>query len=226
MSVSDAPLDRVLLEAVSAFATGGLSVGLSGELEPFGKYVLAALMLAARRAWTTCTMTNEDVAYRTRVEVGQVAEVEDTAAVEATLIASRALLGVVARSLTGVLQEISLPQFRVLVILSTQERLRIGRLAAQLHMNRSTFSRVIDRMTSKDWVRRVPSSDSRREVLVEITDSGAAIVSEVTERRRQEIARILERMPMSDQHALVDALNRFSLAAGEPAATELLDLGL
>lgn len=51
MSVSDAPLDRVLLEAVSAFATGGLSVGLSGELEPFGKYVLAALMLAARRAW-------------------------------------------------------------------------------------------------------------------------------------------------------------------------------
>ncbi|OAN33729.1 hypothetical protein A4X17_14920 [Plantibacter sp. H53] len=171
-------------------------------------------------------MTDEDVAYRTQVEVGQVAEVEDTAAVEATLIASRALLGVVARSLTGVLQEISLPQFRVLVILSTQERSRIGLLAAQLHMNRSTFSRVIDRMTSKDWVRRVPSSDSRREVLVEITDSGAAIVSEVTERRRQEIARILERMPMSDQRALVDALNRFSLAAGEPAATELLDIGL
>lgn len=171
-------------------------------------------------------MTSEDVAYRTRVEVGQVAEVEDTAAVEATLIASRALLGVVARSLTGVLQEISLPQFRVLVILSTQERLRIGRLAVQLHMHPSTFSRVIDRMTSKDWVRRVPSSDSRREVLVEITESGAAIVSEVTERRRQEIARILERMPMTDQHALVDALNRFALAAGEPAATELLDLGL
>lgn len=154
------------------------------------------------------------------------AEVEDTATVEATLVASRALLGVVARSLSGVLQEISLPQFRVLVILSTHERLRIGRLAEQLHMNRSTFSRVIDRMTSKGWVRRVPSSDSRREVLVEITDSGAAIVSEVTERRRQEIARILERMPVHDQRELMDALNRFSLAAGEPAVSELLDLGL
>ncbi|WP_082915999.1 TrkH family potassium uptake protein [Plantibacter sp. H53] len=48
MSVSDAPLDRILFEAISAFATCGLSVGLSEELEPFGKYVLAALMLAGR----------------------------------------------------------------------------------------------------------------------------------------------------------------------------------
>lgn len=48
MLVSDAPLDRILFEVISAFATCGLSVGLSAELEPFGKYVLAALMLAGR----------------------------------------------------------------------------------------------------------------------------------------------------------------------------------
>lgn len=46
--VSDAPLDRILFEVISAFATCGLSVGLSAELEPFGKYVLSALMLAGR----------------------------------------------------------------------------------------------------------------------------------------------------------------------------------
>lgn len=48
MIVSDAPLDRILFEVISAFATCGLSVGLSAELEPFGKYVLSALMLAGR----------------------------------------------------------------------------------------------------------------------------------------------------------------------------------
>lgn len=48
MTVSDAPLDRILFEVISAFATCGLSVGLSAELDPFGKYVLAALMLAGR----------------------------------------------------------------------------------------------------------------------------------------------------------------------------------
>lgn len=46
--VSDATLDRILFEVISAFATCGLSVGLSAELDPFGKYVLSALMLAGR----------------------------------------------------------------------------------------------------------------------------------------------------------------------------------
>jgi len=48
MTVSDEPLDRILFEVISAFATCGLSVGLSQELDPFGKYVLAALMFAGR----------------------------------------------------------------------------------------------------------------------------------------------------------------------------------
>lgn len=48
MISTDAPLDRILFEVISAFATCGLSVGLSAELDPFGKYVLGALMLAGR----------------------------------------------------------------------------------------------------------------------------------------------------------------------------------
>lgn len=48
MTVTDAPLDRILFEVISAFATCGLSVGLSAELPDFGKYVLAALMFAGR----------------------------------------------------------------------------------------------------------------------------------------------------------------------------------
>lgn len=48
MLVTDTPLDRILFEVISAFATCGLSVGLSEELPPFGKYVLSALMVAGR----------------------------------------------------------------------------------------------------------------------------------------------------------------------------------
>lgn len=43
-----APLDHILFEVISAFATCGLSVGLSADLDPFGKYVLSVLMLAGR----------------------------------------------------------------------------------------------------------------------------------------------------------------------------------
>lgn len=48
MLTTDAPLDRILFETISAFATCGLSVGLSAELDPFATYVVGALMLAGR----------------------------------------------------------------------------------------------------------------------------------------------------------------------------------
>ncbi len=48
MAVTDEPMDRILFEVISAFATCGLSVGLSEELPPTGKYVLTALMFAGR----------------------------------------------------------------------------------------------------------------------------------------------------------------------------------
>jgi len=46
--VSEASLDRILFEVISAFATCGLSVGISAEVGTFGKYVLSALMLTGR----------------------------------------------------------------------------------------------------------------------------------------------------------------------------------
>lgn len=48
MVVTDAPMDRILFEVIAGFATCGLSVGLSPELPPAGKYILAALMFAGR----------------------------------------------------------------------------------------------------------------------------------------------------------------------------------
>jgi len=48
MMTTSTSLDRILFEVISAFATCGLSVGLSPELPPAGKYVLAGLMFAGR----------------------------------------------------------------------------------------------------------------------------------------------------------------------------------
>lgn len=48
MVITDEPMDRILFEVISGFATCGLSVGLSQELPPAGKYVLIALMFAGR----------------------------------------------------------------------------------------------------------------------------------------------------------------------------------
>jgi trk system potassium uptake protein len=46
--LSDAPVDRLAFEAVSAFATAGLSTGLTGDLPPAAQGLLLLLMFAGR----------------------------------------------------------------------------------------------------------------------------------------------------------------------------------
>ena len=48
LAVSGLPLDQVLFEVVSAFATVGLSTGITAQLPPAGQYVLIALMFLGR----------------------------------------------------------------------------------------------------------------------------------------------------------------------------------
>ncbi|WP_298253866.1 TrkH family potassium uptake protein [uncultured Arthrobacter sp.] len=53
LAMTDEPLDKVVFEVISAFATCGLSTNLSAELPPQGKYVLSALMFAGRMGTIT-----------------------------------------------------------------------------------------------------------------------------------------------------------------------------
>ncbi|AXH34638.1 MarR family transcriptional regulator [Humibacter sp. BT305] len=145
---------------------------------------------------------------------------------EATLRASRALLGVVARSVSEALHEITLPQFRVLVILVGEGPLRSGAIAQRMGSHPSTFSRTVDRLVAGGWVARTTSATSGRERIIGLTAAGARLVAEVTERRRQEIAEILARLAPADRARVAEALRLFADAAGEPSATDLLTLGL
>src|SRR3954447_26368646 len=111
--------------------------------------------------------------------------------VEATLVASRALVGVIARSLADVLEQITLPQFRVLVVLCAEGPLRSGALAERLGIHQSTFTRTADRLVTQGWIRREVSPESRREVLVDLTDAGEDLVLGVMRARRANIEAVL-----------------------------------
>ncbi len=66
LAVSDAPVDYVLFEAISAFSTCGLSTGLSASLPASGKLVLAALMLIGRLGTMTLA-TALTLSHRRRI---------------------------------------------------------------------------------------------------------------------------------------------------------------
>ena len=145
---------------------------------------------------------------------------------EEVLTASRALLGIVARSVAPALEAVSLPQFRVLVLLAEQGATRVGRLAEQIGAHPSTFSRSIDRLAAAGWVARGENPDSRREVLLDLTDDGRWLVESVTVRRHREIAAVLGRMGAEDRRSLAASLAAFNVAAGEPSVGDLLPLGM
>jgi len=134
---------------------------------------------------------------------------------DAVLTASRVLVGVAARSLADVGEEVSLQQYRALVVLAARGPQRPGDLAVALGVDPSTATRLCDRLVGKHLItRRRPPAD-RRQVRLDLSARGRSLVDAVTERRRREIDRIVAHVPAGEQAALVRAFTTFATAAGE-----------
>ncbi len=138
--------------------------------------------------------------------------------VTAVLTASRLLVAVSARSLASVEESLTLPQFRMLMVLDTRDPMNISRLGEHLDVIPSTAMRMVDRLAAAGMLEREPSAANRREILISLTDKGRSVVREATERRRAEIARIVAAMPKTQRAGLVAALTAFTEAGEEPAA--------
>ncbi|MGA9857323.1 MAG: MarR family transcriptional regulator [Solirubrobacteraceae bacterium] len=135
--------------------------------------------------------------------------------VDAVLGASRALVAVAARSLATVAEDVTLAQYRVLIELASRGPQRVADLAEALTVDRSTATRMCDRLVRKQLVARRRASDDRRVVRISLTAAGADLVTAVSRRRRAEIRRIVRRIPASHRPLVVEALQTFSHAAGE-----------
>ena len=135
--------------------------------------------------------------------------------VDAVLGASRALVAVAARSLANVAEDVTLAQYRVLIVLAARGPQRLADLATALGVDRSTATRMCDRLVRKRLVHRRRTNDDRRGVRVSLTAAGGELVAEVTSRRRAEIATIVERIPKAHRRPVLNALRAFAEAAGE-----------
>jgi DNA-binding MarR family transcriptional regulator len=93
-------------------------------------------------------------------------------------------------------------------------------IAAELNVNPSTATRMCERLVRKDLVHRNRTGADRREVSLRLTDAGAAIVAEVTKRRRVELVRIVAALPAGSVGPATKALRDLAVAAGEPAEDE------
>jgi DNA-binding MarR family transcriptional regulator len=135
--------------------------------------------------------------------------------VDSVLAASRALVAVAARSLAAAGDEVTLPQYRALVVLAARGPQGTAELAAALAVNPSTATRMCDRLVRKGLVRRHRQAGDRRAVRIALTAAGRDLVAAVSARRREELARLLGALPVAEHEPVIAAFRAFAAAAGE-----------
>ncbi|UBU16160.1 MarR family winged helix-turn-helix transcriptional regulator [Nonomuraea gerenzanensis] len=140
------------------------------------------------------------------------------AVITAVLAGSRLLVSVAARSLAAVEDKITLPQFRMLVVLAGHGGTKLVTMAELLDVNSSTAMRMADRLAGAGLIVREVNPHNRRESIMRLTGEGRRIVDEVMARRRKQIGEIVSRMSAAQRQALISAMNAFNEAGGEPAA--------
>lgn len=129
--------------------------------------------------------------------------------------ATRVLAGVALRSLDVLDSAVTLPQFRLLAVLADLGPVPSGQTARTLGLDRSTVTRLADRMVTAGHVARGTDPQHRGVVTLELTASGQALVASADGWRRNELARIMARLTGPERAAVTAALGLLVGAAGD-----------
>jgi DNA-binding MarR family transcriptional regulator len=148
---------------------------------------------------------------------GAKAEAPSTDQIDAVLHASRALVGIAAASVASMDANVTVPQWRVLVMVDSRGPLNLAAVAAGLGVNPSNASRICDRLIKAGWLDRQESPADRRNITLSLTAAGRQLVTKVVRHRRRAVTRVLRGMAPGDRELLATAFDQFASAAGEPA---------
>jgi DNA-binding MarR family transcriptional regulator len=135
--------------------------------------------------------------------------------IDAVLRATRALVGIAAASMASVDANVTMPQWRVLVMVDTRGPLNLAAVAAGLDVNPSNASRICDRLIKAGWLDRQESPTDRRNITLSLTAAGRQLVTKVVRYRRRAITRVLRGVAPKERELIAKTFDSFATAAGE-----------
>lgn len=142
-----------------------------------GLWCTTCHMQHMRAAHTNVASTNQGMASRNELRAFEVA--------------TRDLAGLALRSIDHVGDDISLPQFRLLLVLYEQGPCSSNEAARAMGLVASSVTRLADRLTASGYLIRGTDPTNRCVVTLNLTDPGKALVKKVIRRRRRELAKLL-----------------------------------
>lgn len=117
--------------------------------------------------------------------------------------------------------DLTMPQLKVLFLVSAAGSATAGELARGLGVSLSTITGIVDRLSDQGMVHRGEDPQDRRVTRITISDSGSALAASLHESSRARIERLLERLDDSALRVVEQALDLLLAAAGECAAPVL-----
>jgi DNA-binding MarR family transcriptional regulator len=134
------------------------------------------------------------------------------------------MTAVVARTLSEVAEQITVPQLRVLVLLNSRGPMNLTTLAEHLGVNPSNASRTCDQLVEHGRATRTPDPRDRRNAVLGLTQDGARFVLDLMAARRRLIGDVVSRMDLDDQRTLAQGLAAFMAAVEAAPAEDVIGL--
>lgn len=136
------------------------------------------------------------------------------------MVASRTMNAVIVKSLATVDAELTVPQLRVMVILSRTHSASLSQVAEDLGVNPSNASRTCDQLVRRGLVDREEDPDDRRRLSLTPSVAGRRLLRQVMRRRQQLLEEIVGAMSLRDQRLLMTALETFNAATEKTGSWE------
>lgn len=142
-------------------------------------------------------------------------DVDRSNATDALMATSRLMTAVVARTMAEVDDSITVPQFRVMVMLSYESPLSLGKIADGLDVNPSNASRACDKLVAAGLVQRADDDRDRRQLRISLTRKGRRLLDSVMDRRRHLLDELVGTMASVDQRRLTKGLSALLAGLGD-----------
>jgi DNA-binding MarR family transcriptional regulator len=121
-------------------------------------------------------------------------------------VAARDLVGLALRSVEQ--QDVSLPQFRLLLVLDELGPSSSTQCAHALGVAGSSVTRLADRLDASGHLSRGVDPSNRSIAALELTDAGRRVVRQVTTHRRRALTTVLDRLDTAERQTCAAVLRR------------------
>lgn len=110
---------------------------------------------------------------------------------------------------------LTVPQLRSLFFISSKGASTPGRLAAAMGVTPPNITGIVDRLVEQGLVIRGESEKDRRVLLLQVTEKGETVLSDLRESRTNAMHAVLSRLDEAELRSLVTGLGAMARACGE-----------